>query len=117
MCVCTCFLFNASYILGCSGVGLTLNFNTTIMVNDTEYVTGIPTQCGDGYTIALCNDGTITQETSDTFCQSLGYNSMERSEGEGEGGRREGREGRRRGRLYIEELQAVVLLPLYFIEN
>ena len=79
--------FIASFILGCNSVGLTLNFNTTMISNNTEYITGIPTQCEDGFVLALCNDDSITQETSDAFCQSFGYNSK------GERGGREGERG------------------------
>ena len=88
---CVCFFFIASFILGCNSVGLTLNFNTTMISNNTEYITGIPTQCEDGFVLALCNDDSITQETSDAFCQSFGYNSKGEREGEG------GREGKREG--------------------
>ena len=84
--MCVCFFFIPSFILGCNSVGLTLNFNTTMISNNTEYITGIPTQCEDGFVLALCNDDSITQETSDAFCQSFGYNSK----GEREGGGREG---------------------------
>ena len=87
MCV---FLFYSLFILGCNSVGLTLNFNTTMISNNTEYITGIPTQCEDGFVLALCNDDSITQEISDAFCQSFGYNC--KREREGEGGRKGGRD-------------------------
>ena len=90
-----CVSFFSSFILGCNSIGLTLNFNMTMISNNTEYITGIPTECGDGFILTLCNDGSIiTQETSDTFCQSLRYNSK----GEREGGGREEREGGEGGR-------------------
>ena len=95
VCVCVCFFFIPSFILGCNSVGLTLNFNTTMIFNNTEYITGIPTQCEDGFVLALCNDDSITQETSDAFCQSFGYN-CKRERGK-EGGRERGREGGKEG--------------------
>ena len=76
--------FIASFILGCNSVGLTLNFNTTMISNNTEYITGIPTQCEDGFVLALCNDDSITQEISDAFCQSFGYNCKGEREGGGD---------------------------------
>ena len=111
VCVCVCFFFIASFILGCNSVGLTLNFNTTVISNNTEYVTGIPTQCEDGFVLALCNDDSITQEISDAFCQSFGYNCKRER---GKGGRKGGREGLIVAEV-LEQLQEFVSDIVVFI--
>ena len=83
-------------LIECNGTGLRLYSNTTSIINDTAYITGIPLLCGpDGYLFGLCNDGTISQETSDLYCRLLRYEGQREREKEGEG-EGEGERGRER---------------------
>ena len=68
-------------LIDCNGSGLTLYSNTASIINGTAYITGIPLLCGpDGYLFGLCNDGTISQETSDLYCQLLRYEGQRERE-------------------------------------
>lgn len=57
-----------------SGSVQLLNSNT-VTSNGYTVTTGLAAQCINGIYVTLCNDGTITQDTSDLFCNVMGYES------------------------------------------